>query len=186
MSKPFSLTHPDPVKPQRRNDGRDYAAEAIDRWLDCQSANLDFEESYAELGAVSNRLVKGDIWLREHGPSNPKHAQAQRTHARLSRKQAVLLQEVKLRYVTIYIRVCALHGTLNMLAPEELDAWIDKNAGHLFTNDVRSIWESLQPDRMIPFKGVYPEPTQTRHIDNGFQTPEQLNQWMHRTNGETQ
>lgn len=179
VNRNFSLTHPVPGPPARpRNDGRDYASEAVSHLLNVAHSNLDFEDAYAELSTVSQRLQAGDLWLRERGPTNPKYGQAQRQHATLSRRQGALLQIVKARYVALYLRCADLHGCLNSLSAGEQQAWLGKHAGHAFTNDLASIWRSQQPERKMPFTTL--APPEAMHIDGGFRTPEQLENWMTR------
>lgn len=185
-SRSFSLTHPDPPKVQALGmqpsryygtyDPRDYANEALTNWLDAQLASHDLDDALAESSTVGQRLIDGDHWVREHGPSNPDWERAQRLHVKLHNRQKELLGIIKFRYVRLWLRCCAVFGCLNLI--DDPDGWIATHAPGRFTNDPKAIWHALQPERTPPFQSF--PPNEAWYVGGAFETQDQLDVWVSR------
>lgn len=185
MSKSFSLTHPEPPAIRRPNnaDSDHYDGLALTHWLEAQIKSHDLDAAWDELTEVSNRLLRGDLWLQERGPSNPKWQRAQRTHARLHERQKELLGHVKWLYVTLWLECAAVAGCLAFV--DDPDDWIDRNAPGQFEPTAKSIWYAVQPRRQPPFQS-YPVPDSAYYIEYGFQTQADLEAWMNRPKEESE
>lgn len=176
----FSLTHPEPSKPAPPRgmfQPRNYAEDALTHWLDAQIISHDLDTAIADAETVGNRIVKGDLWLKERGPSNPDYERAKRQLRRLETRQAKLLFEVKGLYVRLYLACCAVYGSCALL--DDPQAWVDEYAGGQWVHsNHRAVWNALQPDRRPPFTH-YPPPDHAWHIDP-FTTFGSLERWMQR------
>lgn len=174
----FSLTHP-PARPAPRRKGNSahWESEAVTRWLDCQLVSHDLDEACRKGAEIGQRLMKGDIWLRQHGDGHPKSAAARKTHNRLVSAQQVSLHQQKHLYVALWLRVCGLSGALSLV--DDVDRWLRLHAPDVPGSKPETIWHVLQPNRSPPFT-THPPPIESYYIERGFETQEQLNAWMHR------
>ena len=178
----FSLTHPTPTPHRRARDGRDYAGLALAHWHEADGINVEFEHAWAASSDVGVRLMRGDAWFRTHGLDHPEAERARRTYNRLLEQQHRLLFEVKAKYVSLWLRVCAVYGALR--EHDDVDGWLELHAPGVTENTPTAFWARLQPDRAPPFT-TFPPPPEASHIEPGFHTREQLEAWMHRDEGRT-